>query len=108
MLSALFQSERLLCRRWLADDFEPLYALYSDPESMRYVGDGQPISRALCEEWFKVTEANYAKRGYGMFTLVHRESDKVAGFAGLVHPRNQPEPEVKYAFLPLYRGKGLV
>ncbi len=107
MLSALFQSERLLCRRWIADDFEQLYALYSDPESMRYVGDGQPISRALCEEWFKVTKANYAKRGYGMFTLVLRESGKVAGFAGLVHPRSQPEPEVKYAFLPLYRGMGL-
>ena len=106
MLSSLFQSERLLCRRWVADDFEPLYALYSDPESMRYVGNGQPISKAQCEEWFTVTKANYAKRGYGMFALVHLESGQVVGFAGLVHPGGQAEPEVKYAFLRSYWGMG--
>jgi ribosomal-protein-alanine N-acetyltransferase len=74
---------------------------------MRWVGDGRPISRSECEEWIKVTEANYAKRGYGMFALVERDSGAIVGFAGLVHPGGQLEPEVKYAFLRAHWGVGL-
>lgn len=106
MSSFVFQSERLLCRRWIPDDFEPLIAVYTDPEVMRHVGDGNPITRSECEEWFRVTEANYAKRGYGMFTLVEAESRLVIGFAGLVHPGGQSEPEIKYALLRSHWGRG--
>ena len=84
-----------------------MFAVYSDPEAMRWVGDGLPISRGKCEEWFEVTERNYATRGYGMFTLVHRESGVVVGFAGLVHPGGRPEPEIKYALHRSHWGLGL-
>ena len=107
MSSSIFQSERLLCRRWVPEDYEPLFTVYSDPEGMRWVGDGQPISRDECTEWFKVTEINYATRGYGMFALVEREYGSVVGFAGLVHPGGQLEPEVKYALLRTYWNRGL-
>lgn len=103
----VFQSERLLCRRWVPEDFEPLLAVYSDPEAMRWVGDGRPLGRGECEEWFRVTGANYARRGYGMFALVERETGSAVGFAGLVHPGGQAEPEIKYAFLRTHWGMGL-
>ena len=106
MSSLVFQSERLLCRRWIPDDLESLIAVYTDPVAMRHVGDSSPITRSDCEEWFRVTEANYAKRGYGMFTLVETESRLVVGFAGLVHPAGQSEPEIKYALLRSHWGRG--
>ena len=74
---------------------------------MRWVGDGQPITQAACEQWLAVTQANYAKRGYGMFALEDRRTGSVLGFCGIVHPGGQPEPEVKYAFLRAYWGGGL-
>lgn len=107
MTEALFKTERLLCRRWQAQDIGPLHAVYSDPEAMRWVGDGQPLSRARCEEWFQVTETNYARRGYGMFALVEQASGTVVGFCGLVHPGGQHEPEIKYAFARAQWGRGL-
>jgi RimJ/RimL family protein N-acetyltransferase len=103
----LFSTERLHCRRWVADDFDTLYAVYADPEAMKWVGDGSPISREACERWFEVTNTNYARRGYGMFALESRESAQVVGFAGLVHPGGQPEAEIKYAFLRSHWGQGL-
>ncbi len=103
----VFRSQRLLCRRWKPEDFGPLLAVYSDPDGMRYVGHGQPITRAECEEWFKVTETNYSKRGYGMFALELLASGEVVGFAGLVHPGGQPEPEIKYALRRSHWGQGL-
>ena len=107
MTVALFSTERLLCRRWQAQDLEPLYAVYSDTEAMRWVGDGQPISWENCEKWFQVTETNYSARGYGMFALVEKVSNTVVGFCGLVHPGGQTEPEVKYAFAKSQWGRGL-
>lgn len=107
MSDTLFETKRLICRRWEPQDLAPLYAVYSDPEGMRWVGDGKAISLARCEEWFGVTESNYAKRGYGMFALVERESGTVVGFCGLVHPGGQVEPEIKYAFAKSSWGRGL-
>ena len=105
--TTLFETERLRCRRWVPDDFEVLYALYSDAEAMRWVGDGRPITRVECQNWFSVTEANYARRGYGMFALEERASGLAAGFCGLVHPGGQPEPEIKYAVMRSRWGHGL-
>jgi RimJ/RimL family protein N-acetyltransferase len=107
MTDTIFKSQRLIGRRWIPEDFETLLTVYSDREAMRWVGDGEPITRDECQAWFQVTESNYAKRGYGMFTLVEREAGAVVGFAGLVHPGGQLEPELKYAFLRTHWGVGL-
>lgn len=85
----LFETGRLVCRRWMPQDFSALYEVYSDVEAMRWVGDGQAITIAECREWFLVTERNYAKRGYGMFTFLAKSTGEVVGFAGLVHPDGQ-------------------
>ena len=81
--------------------------VYGDAEAMRWVGDGNPISQAECEAWLTVTENNYRKRGYGMFAIEDRASGQVIGFCGLVHPGDQQDAEVKYAFLRAYWGRGL-
>ena len=105
--SALFTTDHLLCRRWIATDVEPLFEVYSDADAMQWVGDGKPITRAQCQEWLEVTEANYIQRGYGMFTLELRETGEVVGFAGLVHPDRQSEAEIKYALSRKHWGRGL-
>ena len=103
----LFETPRLYCRRWVPEDLEMIYAVYSDPVGARWVDDGEPITRTECEEWFEVTQRNYDTRGYGMFALVAREMGEVVGFCGLVHPGGQVEPEIKYAFLRSCWGQGL-
>lgn len=103
----VFETERLRCRRWLPSDVEAIFDVYADPEGSRWVDDGKPIERAECEAWLGVTARNYRGRGYGMFALAAIESDRVLGFAGLVHPGGQPEAEVKYAFRRSVWGRGL-
>jgi ribosomal-protein-alanine N-acetyltransferase len=103
----VFETSRLRCRRWIKSDFDPLYAVYSDSDAMRWVDDGQPITRAECERWFEVTHTNYRLRGYGMFALEDRESGEVVGFCGLVHPGGQVEAEIKYALRRSRWGAGL-
>jgi RimJ/RimL family protein N-acetyltransferase len=104
---SLFETARLAVRRLAAQDAEALYAVYSDAEAMRWVGDGRPITRDEVTQWLAVTERNVATRGYGMCTLVERRSGRVVGFCGLVHPGGQREPEIKYALARAFWGQGL-
>jgi RimJ/RimL family protein N-acetyltransferase len=97
MSDTLFSTPRVDVRRWRDDDLAHLLEVYADAEAMRWVGDGKPITREACIEWFAVTARNYERRGYGMTALVERASSDVIGFAGLVHPGNQIEVEIKYA-----------
>lgn len=103
----VFQTPRLLVRRWRDTDLSALMAVYGDAEAMRWVGDGKPITADACRRWLEVTRANYERRGYGMFAVELRSAPGVIGFCGLVHPGDQGEAEVKYAFLRSSWGDGI-
>jgi ribosomal-protein-alanine N-acetyltransferase len=103
----LFETARLRCRHWRDSDLQALEDVYGDTDAMRWVGDGEPLSREGCERWLEVTAGNYRTRGYGMFALEDRASGEVVGFCGLVHPGGQVEPEIKYALRRAAWGRGL-
>jgi RimJ/RimL family protein N-acetyltransferase len=100
------ETARLRIRRIVPSDVTAMFAVYGDAESMRYVADGQPLTFERCEQWVRVTEKNYAVRGYGMFALEERATGEVVGFAGLVHPGGQEEAELKYALARPHFGRG--
>ena len=105
--ATVFETRRLRCRRFRETDAKALFEVYGDPEGSRWVGDGQPIEFDECEQWLRVTAANYESRGYGMFALDDRGSSHTIGFCGLVHPGGQTDTEVKYAFARPRWGHGL-
>jgi RimJ/RimL family protein N-acetyltransferase len=102
----VFETERLLVRRWQDADLPVLEAVYGDAGAMRWVGDGTPITRDACRLWLEKTRSNYLKHGYGMFAVEKRDVPGVIGFCGIVHPGGQPEPELKYAYRREYWGQG--
>ena len=83
-----------------------MQAIYGDVEGMRFVGDSQPLTVENCRYWIEVTDKNFERRGYGMVAFVDRESSLMVGCGGVVHPNQQEEPEVKYAFRRDQWGKG--
>ena len=103
----LFETSRLRVRRWRPADDDALFAVYSDEEGARWVGDGQPITEQECQLWLRVTSENYKQRGYGMFAIDALQTNQVIGFCGIVHPGGQTEPEIKYAFLKQHWGQGM-
>jgi len=102
----VFATPRLTIRRLDAGDVADLHAVYGDAEAMRWVADGQPLALERCQDWVRVTERNYAARGYGMFTVRARDTGEVVGFCGLVHPGGQVDAEIKYALNRAHWGKG--
>ncbi|MEL6904761.1 MAG: GNAT family N-acetyltransferase [Planctomycetota bacterium] len=104
-----FSSERLRARPMAHGDEPAMRQVYGDPVSMRFVGDGTPITDAEIALWIERTRGNFLTRGYGMWALVERSSGATVGFMGIVHPGDPPadEPELKYAFLRSRWGEGL-
>jgi [ribosomal protein S5]-alanine N-acetyltransferase len=102
----LYDTPRLRVRALTADDVDALHAVYGDAEAMRWVGEGEPLSREGCVHWVEVTQRNHATRGYGMSVLVDKATGEVVGFCGLVHPGGQRQAEIKYALLRRHWGQG--
>ena len=103
----LFQTTRLRVRLMEARDLEALLEVYGDREAMRWVDDGEPLSRAQALRWIEVTARNIANRGYGMSPVELRDGGTVIGFCGLVHPGGQDEAELKYAYRREVWGNGI-
>lgn len=95
---SLFSTARLVARRLVIDDVPAMLAIYGDLETVRYVGDSKPITEEECVAWISVTDKNFEKRGYGMVGFEELATGQIIGCGGIVHPGQQVEPEVKYAF----------
>ncbi len=102
----LFETDRLVARRLTHDDASAMVEIYGDRDAMRYVGDGEPLDLEACRHWVDVTDGNFERRGYGMVALIERSTGVMVGCVGIVHPDQQPDPEVKYAFRRDAWGRG--
>ena len=78
------ETERLLLRAPVADDAAALAPMYADPEVMRYVGDGRPLTRAETERSVKRMIQRWEADGFGLFTTVRKEDGAVIGRVGLL------------------------
>jgi RimJ/RimL family protein N-acetyltransferase len=78
----LIKTERLVLRKPRLEDAEALLTAYSDPETMRYIGDGSTTDLAgMCaaiEKWLARWEAN----GIGFFVI--ENAGRVVGRAGFL------------------------
>lgn len=88
-------------------DVLALHSIYGDRETVRFVGDSEPLTREDCERWVDVCAKNYATRGYGLNMVVDRANGDVIGGCGVVHPNGRVDPEIKYALRRDRWGQGL-
>jgi RimJ/RimL family protein N-acetyltransferase/class 3 adenylate cyclase len=78
------ETERLVLRPPVPEDAEPLAPMYADPEVMRYLGDGRTLTRDETERSVKRMIEGWKADGFGLFTTVRKEDDKVIGRVGLI------------------------
>lgn len=79
------QTARLVMRPYQDEDFELLCSLFSDPEVVRFIGNGQTRSRDGAMEflyWIYRSYKNNPK--LGLRVLVRKDDGKKIGHAGLV------------------------
>jgi RimJ/RimL family protein N-acetyltransferase len=84
-LPAELRTERLLLRRWRAEDLAPFAALNADPRVMEHF----PGTKSLAEskEQIERIEAHFREHGYGNWAVEVVGAIAFAGFVGLTVPR---------------------
>jgi RimJ/RimL family protein N-acetyltransferase len=101
------ESGRLCLRRVMLDDADLMLAVWNDPAFVRNVGDRRV--RTL-EQAHKELEAGvlrlYAEFGYGPYVMVRKSDGARIGICGLFKRDNLDCPDIGFALLPAYCGRG--
>ncbi len=102
----VIETPRLRLRPLKDDDLDALSAITSDPSVMAFVGDGAPLSRASTAEWIANAARSLPQTGFGSRAVVHRDTDNLIGWAGLVWRTDEALAELIYGFGRPYWGQG--
>jgi RimJ/RimL family protein N-acetyltransferase len=103
----VLHTERLILRGFTQDDFEPFAAIVADPEVVRYLDDGAPISRTECWRGMALFLGHWHLRGYGWWAVEERQSGRFLGRIGLYNPEGWPGIEVGWLLRRDAWGRGL-
>jgi ribosomal-protein-alanine N-acetyltransferase len=90
-------------------DFDILYRLQSDPETMRFIRKPETdpeVVRGRMEEWKQYAAGN---PGLGVWAIRWKETGAFAGYGVLRHVKFEPgrEFEVGYTVAPEFWGRGI-
>lgn len=103
----VLETERLLLSRLSYDDCDFIVELLNEPAFHRYIGDKEVRSRDDAREYLrKGPIGSYERHGFGMFLVRNKSDNAPMGMCGLVKREEFDAPDVGFAFLRKYWGKG--
>jgi len=102
----MLRTERLLLRMFHTDDFEAYAQICADPEVMRYLGAGTPLSREDAWRQMAMLLGHWQLRGYGMWAVQELTSGALVGRIGLFQPEGWPGFELGWMLGRQYWGRG--
>lgn len=95
----ILETDRLILRHLVQDDLDCLYALYRDPEIMRYFPEGTLTYAETKEEleWFMNGHPRHPE--LGLWATIYKETGQFIGRCGLLPWVIDGSPEVEVAYL---------
>jgi RimJ/RimL family protein N-acetyltransferase len=105
---AIAGTPRVLLREFTPADADDLFALDSDPDVMRYIGDGRIGTREDVATQLPRAIRRYSDHpGLGSWHATLRESGQFIGWVSLKHAGDSPDIEIGYRLCVQAWGKGL-
>ena len=102
--SRAIETNRLRLRMLCPSDVDNLASMFSDPDVMRYVGNGQPSDRAEAVRAYTSIIAHWQQHGFGRWAVEDKQTGEFVGYGGLRSLFGTPE--VVYHLARKYWGKG--
>lgn len=92
----MIETERLLLREYIPEDFDAIYEILSDPETMQHYP--APFSEERVRGWITRNLENYRKYGFGLWAVVLKQTGKLIGDCGITIQNIDGEllPEIGY------------
>ena len=102
----ILETQRLLVRETTEEDLDALYEVYADPSISLYTEnlyEDRDEERAYIRDYIKHV---YTFCGYGIWSVIHKESGKLIGRAGLACREGYETPELGYVIGVPYQKQG--
>lgn len=102
-------TKRLRLRQFGPGDIDAFAAQKADPEAMRFIGEGRPLSRPDAWRSLAMIIGHWTLRGYGLWAVEDKGSGGGAmiGHVGLYNPEGWPGLEIGWALDRAAWGRGL-
>ena len=102
----MIETQRLLLREYTTDDFDALFEIMSDPETMQHYP--APFDEARTRRWIEWNLENYVKYGFGLWAVVLKETGEFIGDCGITIQKIDGEnlPEIGYHIHKKYWRRG--
>ncbi len=101
------ETERLLLRKMTADDAEFILTLLNEPAFLRYIGDKKVRNVEDARGYIlSGPVASYERHGFGLLLVELRDSHTPIGMCGLLKREELPDPDIGFALLADFWGKG--
>ena len=101
----ILETERLLLRRFTANDIDAVFAMRSDADLMRFIRAPQ-TDRKEAESWINLVSSRWESERIGFCAVIEKASQQFVGWCGLWRLKETDETEVGYALVKDFRGKG--
>ena len=100
------ETSRLMLRDYTPEDFEALYPILSDAETMQHYP--HPFSEEETRAWIARNIARYENDGFGLWAVILKESGELIGDCGLTlqNIHGHMLPEIGYHIRKDLQGKG--
>ena len=100
------ETERLILRDYALEDFDALYEILSDGETMKHYP--KPYDKKMIRHWIEWNIQNYQKYGFGIWAVVLKETGEFIGDCGLTIQNIDGEllPEIGYHINKRYWRQG--
>jgi len=108
MSNYIITTERLGLRHWLPSDAEPFAKMNMDKDVMKYFPN--TLTTEESAQMMQRIQAHFEKRGFGLFVVEEKSSNRFMGFTGFSVPNFEqfftPCVEIGWRFNKAFWGKG--
>lgn len=102
----ILETERMTVRETIPEDVDAFYRIYRNPSITRYMEDLFPDREKELEYLKAYVEQIYNFYGFGLWTVIHKESGQVIGRAGLNVRDGYDIPELGFVIDAAYQRQG--
>jgi len=107
-MNFILETERLVLRQFTIDDATFIVELVNSPGWIEFIGErniktGEQARNYLRDGPLK----SYEQNGFGLYLVELRNEKTPMGMCGIIKRDNLENPDIGFAFLPEFTGKGL-
>jgi RimJ/RimL family protein N-acetyltransferase len=102
----ILETERLLLREYNDTDAEFIIELLNSPGWLEFIGDRKIKTVDDALKYIQFLRSGFEQHGFGMCCVLLKEGDVKIGMSGLIKRPTLDHPDIGFAFLPQYTGKG--